>query len=260
MKACRQEFPLWRGEKKWGIIGFMLLWFLLFNYAFGVDDSFYDPKTDYSVFSGRITDKDDTGQILKVSSENQNIKFFRAGDLVEFSIPSSDKNPCHSNVRSVEPGYFVIYAKDFEVCGENAEFFRRGTALIFKSPTLQDRIKTMSNYRVTLLRRKDDFLKQLNGINDYLWTYDQKKVTVAADYDKRIADIEKDKNKSIDFLQDEREDRIKLRKELIKRIDNLNRDLEYYRISKDELFQDRWHLDQQLGLPVNTRPQEFKDY
>jgi hypothetical protein len=118
----------------------------------------------------------------------------------------------------------------------------------------------MSNYRVTLLRRKDDFLKQLNGINDYLWTYDQKKVTVAADYDKRIADIEKDKNKSIDFLQDEREDRIKLRKELIKRIDNLNRDLEYYRISKDELFQDRWHLDQQLGLPVNTRPQEFKDY
>ncbi len=238
----------------------MALWFLLFSFSFALDDSFYDPKMDYSVFSGRVTDKDDTGHILKVSSENQNIKFFRSGDLVEFSPPTSDSNPCHGSVRSVEPGYFVIYARDFEICGESEEFFRRGTALIFKSPVLQERIKSMSNYRITLLRRKDDFLKQLNSINDFLWTYDQKKVFAAADFDKRIAEIEKEKSKTIDSLQDDREDKIKIRKELIKRIDNLNRDLEYYRISKDELFEDRWHLDKNLGLPVKPRPQEFKDY
>ena len=241
----------------------MILWVLLCTFASGATidlaDSFFDPKMDYSVFSGRITDKDDTGQILKISSENKNIKFFRAGDLLEFSTPNSNSNPCHANVRGVEPGYFVIYAKDFEVCGENAEFFRRGTALIFKSDTLQERIKTMSNYRVTLLRRKDDFLNQLNGINNFLWTYDQKKVLVSSDFDKRLAEIEKEKNKAVDFLQDEREDKIKLRKELIKRIDNLNRDLEYYRISKDELFEDRWHLDLNLGLPVKPRPQDLKN-
>ena len=145
------------------------------------------------------------------------------------------------------------------MCGENAEFFRRGSALVFKSDILQERIKTMSDYRVTILRRKDDFLQQLNGINNFLWTYDQKKVLVAADFDKKIAELDKEKSKAIDFLQDEREDKIKIRKELIKRIDNLNRDLEYYRISKDELFEDRWHLDLNLGLPVNSRPQAHKD-
>jgi hypothetical protein len=242
----------------------MILWILLCTFGFGatidLDDSFYDPKMDYSNFSGRISDKDDTGQILKISSENKNIKFFRAGDLVNFTISNSNSNPCHGSVRSVEPGYFVIYVKDFEVCGENAEFFRRGSALVFKSDTLQDRIKTMSNYRVTILRRKDDFLQQLNGINNFLWTYDQKKVLVAADYDKKIAEMDKEKSKAVDFLQDEREDKIKLRKELIKRIDNLNRDLEYYRISKDELFDDRWHLDLNMGLPVKERPQAHKDY
>ena len=242
----------------------MILWILLCTFGFGatidLDDSFYDPKMDYSNFSGRISDKDDTGQILKISSENKNIKFFRAGDLVNFTISNSNSNPCHGSVRSVEPGYFVIYVKDFEVCGENAEFFRRGSALVFKSDTLQDRIKTMSNYRVTILRRKDDFLQQLNGINNFLWTYDQKKVFVAADYDKKIAEMDKEKSKAVDFLQDEREDKIKLRKELIKRIDNLNRDLEYYRISKDELFDDRWHLDLNMGLPVKERPQAHKNY
>lgn len=241
----------------------MILWFLLctFTHATTIDleDSFYDPKMDYSIFSGRITDKDDTGHIVKISSENQNIKFFRAGDQVEFTIPKSDNNPCHANVRSVEPGYFVVFVKEFETCGENEEFFRRGTALIFKSDTLQERIKTMANYRVTLLRRKDDFLQQLNGINNFLWTYDQKKVLVAAEFDKKMAELEKEKNKAIDFLQDEREDKIKIRKELSKRIDNLNRDLEYYRISKDELFEDRWHLDLNLGLPVKPRPQEIKN-
>jgi hypothetical protein len=83
---------------------------------------------------------------------------------------------------------------------------------------------------------------------------------VAADYDKKIAELDKEKSKAVDFLQDEREDKIKLRKELIKRIDNLNRDLEYYRISKDELFDDRWHLDLNMGLPVKERPQAHKDY
>ncbi len=240
----------------------MILWILLCNFSLGatidLDDSFYDPKMDYSNFSGRITDKDDTGQMLKISSENKNIKFFRAGDLVNFSIANSNRNPCAANVRSVEPGYFVIYVKNFEVCGENAEFFRRGSALVFKSDILQERIKTMSDYRVTILRRKDDFLQQLNGINNFLWTYDQKKVLLAADFDKKIAELDNEKSKAIDFLQDEREDKIKIRKELIKRIDNLNRDLEYYRISKDELFEDRWHLDLNLGLPVNSRPQAHK--
>ena len=31
----------------------------------GPMDSFFDPKTDYSVFSGRITDKDDSGHISR---------------------------------------------------------------------------------------------------------------------------------------------------------------------------------------------------
>ncbi|MBF0206738.1 MAG: hypothetical protein HQK53_07590, partial [Oligoflexia bacterium] len=55
-------------------------------------DSFFDPNIDYTRFYGRISDRDTKGKIIKIRIENNNIKFFRAGDLVEFaraSIPNS---------------------------------------------------------------------------------------------------------------------------------------------------------------------------
>jgi hypothetical protein len=34
----------------------------------------------------------------------------------------------------------------------------------------------------------------------------------------------------------------------------MDEDLEFYRIDKDEPKIDRWHLDHDLGKPVNHRP------
>ena len=39
-------------------------------------DSFYDKTFDYSKFSGRVTDRDATASIVKVSSETKNVRFF----------------------------------------------------------------------------------------------------------------------------------------------------------------------------------------
>ena len=145
----------------------------------GPMDSFFDPKEDYSTFSGRITDKDDSGHVIKVSSENSNIKFFRAGDPVEFTVARIDNPPCQGFVRSVDGGYFVLYVKNFNPCWGKRDFFRRGSALIFNAPRLLERIKSMGHYRVILLRRKNDFLKQLNSINGFLHNYNQKKLIIA---------------------------------------------------------------------------------
>ena len=117
----------------------------------------------------------------------------------------------------------------------------------------------MGRYRVILLRRKNDFLKQLNGINHFLWGYNQKKVQVAANYDKKIMELERKKQTAIEGLLDERGDQILLQRELIKRIENVDKDLEFYRIGKSELFDDRWHMDLELGLPVKPRPQLEKE-
>lgn len=222
-------------------------------------DSFFDPEFDYSSFSGRVTDRDETSSIVKISSENKNVRYFRAGDVVEFKIQAHEKRePCLGFVRALEEGYFVLFVKDLFPClGEN-EYFRRGTILVMKSQKLQERVKEASIYRLGLVVKKRDFLKQLNDINNDIWNFDYKKAQLAAEYDKKIAELEKEKIKSLEILATKRVDQVKLQKELFYRLDGIEKEMSFYRIDNGETFVDRWHLDKNLGLPVYERPEKLR--
>lgn len=222
-------------------------------------DSFYDSKFDYAHFSGRVTDRDQTASIVKVSSENRNVKFFRAGDLVEFKIQNNkDSDYCQGFVRSIEDHYFVMYVKDLFPCFPKEDYFRRGTALIMQSQKLATRVREASVYRASLLNKKKDFMVQLNGINSDVWNFEEKKIQVAAEFDQRIAEIEKQRIKALDELLTQKNDQIKLQRELAYRLDNIDKELNFYRIEKDELLLDRWHLDHDLGYPVYDKPEEIR--
>ncbi len=222
-------------------------------------DSFYDQAFDYSNFSGRVTDRDKTANIVKVSSENRNVKFFRAGDLVEFKVQSTkDTEYCQGFVRSIEEHYFVMYIKDLFPCYSKDDYFRRGTVLVMHSVKLAQRVREASVYRSSLLGKKKDFMSQLNGINGDVWNFEEQKIQVAADFDRRIAEIEKEKIKALDELLTRRNDQIKLQRELAYRLDTIDKELSFYRVEKEELLIDRWHLDHDLGYPVYDRPEEIR--
>lgn len=222
-------------------------------------DSFFDPKFDYDSFSGRVTDRDATTSIVKIASENKNVKFFRAGDLVEFKIQNNKESDfCQGFVRSIEPDYFVMYTKDLQPCFPKEEYFRRGTALIMRSEKLGQRVREASVYRASLINTKKDFMGQLNGINGDVWNFEERKIQVAADYDRRIVEMEKEKLRALDELLNRRNDQIKLQRELAFRLDNIDRELDFYRIEKHELIFDRWHLDKDLGYPVYDRPEDIR--
>jgi hypothetical protein len=222
-------------------------------------DSFYDQNFDYSHFSGRVTDRDVNGSILKVSSETKNVRFFHAGDFIEFKIqtqPSAEF--CQGYVRSIEENYFVMFVKDIAPCFSNSEYFRRGTALVMHSEKLAERIKEASVYREGLIRRKKDYMQQLNGINQYLWNFEENKIQVAAEFDRKIIEIEKEKMRALGQLLTKKNDDIRLQKELITRLEGVDREFDFYRIDKDELMFDRWHLDHDLGPPVYEKPVELR--
>ncbi len=223
-------------------------------------DSFYDYKTDYSRFPGRVSDRDSSGNVVKVATENRNVKFFRAGDAVEFEVASQvgSKTPCVGNLRDIESGYFVMFVKDFYPCWGKDDYFRRGAQLDFHAPILAARVKDASIYRVLLLKRKRDFLRQMNELNHFVWSFDQKRVQLAAEFDQEIAELERKKQKAMEFITAKKRDSIISQKELVMRMDRLDRDIEYYRIERHELLTDRWNLDHDLGIPVGKRPQAMK--
>jgi hypothetical protein len=224
-------------------------------------DSYYDPKMDYSIFSGRVTDRDETASIVKVSSEDRNIKFFRASDKVQFRVQNSSKEQdyCEGYVRSIEEKYFVMFVKDLNPCFPGDNYFRRGMALVFKSDKLATRVREASVYRSSLIKKKKDYIGQLNTINQNVFSYEERKVQIASEFDRRISELEAQKIRDLDKLLTEKNDEVRLQRELAYRLDSLDKELNFYRIDKDELLVDRWHLDHDLGVPTYSRPEAIRN-
>ena len=218
-----------------------------------------DPNVDYERFSGRVSDKDDSARIFKVNVENNNTKFFRAGDQVEFKVNlQANRDYCKAFVRNVEDFHFTIYVESLAPCYSNEEYFRRGTVLNFYSKQLALRVFEASKYREQLVVRKEDFLKQLNGINHFIWTFDQQKVKTATDYDQQINQLQREKRKALDDMITLKQERLVLQNELMKKLNELDESLLFYRVERQELMTDRWNLDHDSGLPFGQRPQDMK--
>ena len=193
-------------------------------------DSFYDAKVDYTSFMGRTTDRDKSGNIIKVTSENGNIKFLQTGDRVNFGLPKSQDKQCTGHVRGTEKKYFILYVRDYHPCWKKNDYFRRGTILSFHSPILASRVRDASIHRSLLITKRRDYLRQLDETNNFLWSYNQKRILAAAEYDKQILKLHHAKQKSLGKILTQKKDSVKLREELVKRLDKIDKDIDHYRI------------------------------
>lgn len=223
------------------------------------NNGYIDPTVDYSRFFGRVSDKDDTGRILKVKVENNNTKFLKAGDVVYFKVNNQKRsNFCKASVRAVEDFYFSIYVQDFSGCWNQERYFPRGMQLNFKTKKMADRVFEASKYRELLILRKEGFLKQLNEINHFLWTYDQQRLKEAADYDIQINELMRQKQLALDNMIQKKQENIMLQTELANKLNAIDESLDHYKVERREMITDRWHLDQDNGLPFGRRPLKIK--
>ena len=253
---------------------FCLIFFLTFSSAFAVvlvpnlpsegvvgpdNRGVIDPNVDYERFSGRVTDKDDNSRVFKIKVENNNSKFFRSGDLVLFKLNlKENRDYCKAFVRNVEEFHFTIYVESLAPCYSTSDYFRRGTVLNFFSKALALRVFEASKYREQLIVRKEDFLKQLNDINHFIWNFDQLKVKRAADYDEEINRLQREKRKAMDDMIALKQERLVLQNELMKKLNELDESLLFYRVERQELMTDRWESDHDQGLPFGQRPQNIR--
>ena len=223
------------------------------------NNKFLDPKTDYSRFMGRVSDKSDAGEILKIQVENNNTKFLKAGDIVYFKVNNHNSRKfCKAHVRTVEDFFFSVYVQDFANCWNTKKYFPRGMQLSFRTTKLVQRVFEASKYREILILRKESFLKQLNDLNHFLWSFDQQRLKAAANYDEQINHLIREKQLALDNLTHKKQESILLQNELIKKLDYLDGSLEHYTIERQEYLTDRWSMAHEQDLPVLRRPQKLK--
>ena len=123
---------------------------------------------------------------------------------------------------------------------------------------MAQRVFEASKYRELLILRKEGYLKQLNSINHFLWTFDQQKLKTAAEYDTKINRIMREKQLALDNLLNKKQENILLQSELVQKLDTLDESLDHYRIERQEHITDRWFMDHDRGLPIMRRPQKIK--
>ena len=211
---------------------------------------------DYSNFYARVTDRNDSGNVLKVSTENRNIKLFRAGDPIQFTLTKKSYRSeyCNGYVRDVEQGFFVFAVNDFKGCFGTDNYLRRGTLLKISSGILAKRIRDAEVYREVLFKRKKDFLSQLDKVNQFLWGFKQVKVQTMAKFDEQLEEVKKDRQKELNFLNLKRKDYLHLQRELRFRLDELDKNIELYRVEKVKVMRDRYIKDHDEGKAFLNRP------
>ena len=221
--------------------------------------AFYNKDVNYAQTVARITDRDASGTVFKIRGEDPNLKFLRSGDKISFHMPGKNKKEqCVAYVRSSEFDYIIIFVKDYQQCWKHDGKIRLGTILKIYSDDLSSRVSGASLHRVTLLKKKEDFIIQLKELNNFIWAYNAKRVQVAANFDKKILDIQKAKAKALSFVSLKKKSSLILQDELAFKLDEVDKELEFYRVEKREFYSDRWFMDHDLGKPVNKRPQDLK--
>lgn len=222
----------------------------------GKGDSYFDPGQDFSHQLGRVSDYDKEKKNYKIRFENNNIKFLKNGDVMTFHVVNRKKGVCRGQVRAVEDFHIVVEVPTLEPCWDGIEYFRRGTILSIKIPSMSQRLYEASSFRKILIQRKADFLEQMKNLNNFLYNYDQERVGLIVNYDERIAKVMEEKKKAVRALEAKRRESYDLRMELGKKLDKLDRDIRFYRIERQETLIDRWNLSHDSGLPLGERPWE----
>ncbi|MCY4645003.1 MAG: hypothetical protein OXB88_10325 [Bacteriovoracales bacterium] len=208
---------------------------------------------DHSRFVGRMSDRDPKKTLIKIFTENDNVRLLRTGDSVTFQIGEGE-NPetpsCQGFVRGAEKRYLVLYVPTLAPCFPKDFLLRRGLMMVFHSKILVQRILEASRYRKTLLAQRDDFLTQLGELNRFLWSFDQERVKSIAQLEKEILNLERKKREALELLETRRKESRELRDNLMGKLDQIGRDLDRYKIYPPPPVRPGWKAERDLGRPV----------
>ena len=244
------------------VLGIVLLSFVLLPVTQGAD-SFYNPDFDYSRFPGRVTDKNEGETLVKIATENNNIRFFKNGDPITMVWPrerEGDDFRCDAVIRAIEEGYMVLFVSRIRSCLPNPKsYFRRGTQMKFHSPILAQRVLEVSRFRQVLIEKRRGFLEQLNEINSDIWSFKEKKLRVVGEYEREKIELDRKKQKELRDLDEENREKIHLQNELIGRLKTIEQDMDFYQVSEPDILADRWSLDHDLALPMGPRPPKRRE-
>lgn len=216
-------------------------------------DGFIDPKRNYALNVGRVTDVNLEKKILKIKVENDTTRFLKSGDQVLISFGKLSNKQCETDVVVTEISYLTITWKNLQNCWDTKSYFRRGLTVNLESSIMQLRVQQASAYRVKLLERRNVYLKQLSEVNNFFWQYETDRDKLLNEYDLKINALKNERTKVVSGLDDQRVSKTKMQGELMQELNSIDDLLNFYRIDRKEMLTDRFNQDYDTSAPVNQK-------
>lgn len=216
--------------------------FLLITCSFS---AFGKKEDEIAVFSGRVSRINFKADLMRLKIDFGNVKYLNSKDKVEFWDERDSGKRCKGYVVGKSNDYLLFKVPSINFC-KTKVFLSVGAYLKFFSVDLLNNIKMGKSLIDILLKKRlalsgklrreqkelDSFIEKVNGVNA---RYQILRDKLEAEWRDQIGSLEEDKTTSLRNYKD-----------LERRIEDLDKKLERYRIEDENLKLDRWALDPRL--------------
>jgi hypothetical protein len=196
-------------------------------------------------FTGRISRLNPIGQLVRIRTDFENVKFLNRKDRIEFWNETYPDQRCIASLEGRTNDYLLIRVPEFESCVRRVHF-TTGSFLHFRSEDLQENMKIakelieiLQKKRLAMKVGKERHQKALTGhvekVDAVNKRYEVLRQKLEIEWQKELSSLEEDKARTfMDFKNAEA------------RLNEIDSKLEAYRIEDHNLKLDRWSLDPSL--------------
>ena len=204
------------------------------------------PEPD-SHFAGRVSRTNPTASLMRIRTDNSNIKFLRYRDRVDFWNESYPDLRCLGYVEGRTNDYLLLRVASYATCIRKVHF-TTGSYLNFRSVdmdqtlvTVKELVEILLKKRLAMTTKKERHKRELEGHVERVDTvnkrYEILRQKLEIEWNKELAALEEDK--AVIFTEFKNSEA---------RLNEIDTKLEAYKIEDHNLKLDRWSLDPALYI------------
>ena len=203
------------------------------------------PETEDGIFGGKVDHVNEGAKLLRIHTKALNAKYLSRGDRVSLG-DYGGMTECKGDVVGRAAEHLLLRLSQFRRCSRNLPIMVRGAWLRFYGLSLAEKVAKGRKLVEILLKKRLALLGKLGEGEKEMKKHGEKIEIINKKYGVLRDKVVMEWQDALGELDGDRLRMVKKREEYEKRLTEVNRQLERYRV-EDKIWElDRWSLDRQF--------------
>jgi hypothetical protein len=197
-------------------------------------------------FQGRVSLYNPKAQVLRLRFEFYNAKFLKNQDLLSFWGLGQDTQKCQGVILGKSGEYYLMQIREYNICRQKLAL-NAGVLLNFSSRDYEETLLKAKEVTATLLQKRE-ILESIKSQNDDIVNDQNGEIEkVNIKYKSIIEGIKKEWNNELKAVVENRGSDVGKSASLQSQLDDLDMELEKYRVESPQFKKDRWSLSSEAS-------------